>query len=151
MKTDIHRREQGLSLIELVIVMAIVGIVGSLAMSFYTDYSSTAKTAKTISDLRTMSFAISGYYRSHHHYPPSLAAIGAQLQDQWGRNYIYYDIADGGTQTRKDKNLTPINTDFDLYSMGPDGLTSLPLTAKASKDDIVRANNGNYFGPASEY
>ena len=45
----------------------------------------------------------------------------------------------------------PINSDFDLYSMGPDGESSPPLTAKSSRDDIVRANNGNFIGTAQGY
>jgi len=45
----------------------------------------------------------------------------------------------------------PINTDFDLYSMGPDGRSAPPLTAKHSRDDIVRANDGAFIGLASDY
>jgi general secretion pathway protein G len=43
------------------------------------------------------------------------------------------------------------NTDYDLYSSGPDGASVGPLTAKASRDDILRANNGRFVGPASAY
>jgi general secretion pathway protein G len=52
---------------------------------------------------------------------------------------------------RKDRFLVPINTDYDLYSMGKDGRSSPPLTAKASRDDIIRANDGAYIGLASNY
>ena len=52
---------------------------------------------------------------------------------------------------RKDKNLVPINSDFDLYSMGPDGESVSPLTANSSRDDIVRGRNGDYIGNAAEY
>ena len=52
---------------------------------------------------------------------------------------------------RKDKNLVPLNTDFDLYSKGPDGASQKPLNAEASRDDIVRANNGAYVGKAEDY
>jgi general secretion pathway protein G len=54
-------------------------------------------------------------------------------------------------QLRKDRNLVPINTDFDLFSRGKDGQTNFPLTAQRSRDDIVRANNGGYIGLASDY
>ncbi|MEE8148540.1 MAG: hypothetical protein V3T24_13110, partial [Longimicrobiales bacterium] len=49
---------------------------------------------------------------------------------------------------RKDKFLVPINSDFDLYSLGSDGKSTPPLGAKASKDDIIRANDGSYMGIA---
>jgi general secretion pathway protein G len=52
---------------------------------------------------------------------------------------------------RKDRFLAPINTDFDLYSMGPDGESRPQLNAKPSRDDIVRAANGGFFGPAEEF
>ena len=54
-------------------------------------------------------------------------------------------------QLRKDKNLVPINTDYDLYSKGPDGKSVTPLTANSSRDDIIRANNGAYVGEAEDY
>jgi general secretion pathway protein G len=52
---------------------------------------------------------------------------------------------------RRDHFLVPVNTDFDLYSLGKDGLSQSPFTAAASQDDIVRANNGLYVGLVSEY
>ena len=52
---------------------------------------------------------------------------------------------------RKDKSLHPLNSDYDLYSMGPDGRSVSPLTAKASRDDIIRANNGGFIGVAEDY
>jgi general secretion pathway protein G len=74
-------------------------------------------------------------------------------KDPWGNPYQYTNVEDakGKGQARKNKNLVPINTDFDLYSMGPDGASVGPLTAKASRDDIVRANNGRFVGTAAEY
>lgn len=52
---------------------------------------------------------------------------------------------------RKDHALHPLNTDFDLYSCGKDGETAKPLTAQKSRDDIIRANDGQYIGLASNY
>jgi general secretion pathway protein G len=45
----------------------------------------------------------------------------------------------------------PVNSDFDLYSMGPDGQSKPPFTAAASRDDIVRASNGGFIGPVSDF
>jgi general secretion pathway protein G len=73
--------------------------------------------------------------------------------DPWGRPYVYLSFTGlkGKGQMRKDKNLVPINTQFDLYSVGADGKSVAPLTAAASRDDVVMANDDNYVGLASEY
>ncbi|MFZ0429542.1 MAG: prepilin-type N-terminal cleavage/methylation domain-containing protein [Acidobacteriota bacterium] len=52
---------------------------------------------------------------------------------------------------RRDRNLVPLNTRFDLYSQGKDGESRPPLTAKASWDDVLRANDGSFVGLASNY
>jgi general secretion pathway protein G len=57
----------------------------------------------------------------------------------------------GNGKARKDHSLVPLNTDYDLYSKGPDKASVSPLTAKSSRDDILRANNGRFVGPASSY
>lgn len=54
-------------------------------------------------------------------------------------------------QVRKDRFLAPINTDYDLYSLGPDGESRPQLNARESRDDIVRAANGSYFGVAEDF
>jgi general secretion pathway protein G len=74
--------------------------------------------------------------------------------DPWGNEYQYLNIraAGGGVGGfRKDGNLNPLNTDFDLYSMGADGSSAGPLSAKKSRDDIVRANNGAFIGLGEDY
>ena len=45
----------------------------------------------------------------------------------------------------------PVNSDYDLYSKGKDGKSQTPFTAKASQDDIVRANDGSFLGLVSDY
>jgi len=52
---------------------------------------------------------------------------------------------------RKDRFLHPINSDYDLYSMGKDGESVEPLTAKKSHDDVIRANDGGFVGLAAEF
>lgn len=57
----------------------------------------------------------------------------------------------GSGKPRKDHFLHPINSDFDIYSMGKDGDTVAPLTAKKSHDDIIRANDGGFYGLAANF
>ncbi len=73
--------------------------------------------------------------------------------DPWGHPYEYFNLitAKGNGQARKDKKLAPLNTDFDLYSVGPDGQTAASLVNKASRDDTVRARDGGFIGLASDF
>ena len=82
-----------------------------------------------------------------------IALLRGDLKDPWGNNYQYLNIetTTGLGKMRKDRFLVPLNTDFDLYSMGKDGDSQSPLTAEVSHDDIIRANDGEYIGIASEY
>ena len=43
-----------------------------------------------------------------------------------------------------------VNSDYDLYSRGADGLTAPGLTSPTGSDDIIRAQNGMYVGIAIE-
>ena len=47
--------------------------------------------------------------------------------------------------------LAPLNSDFDLYTVGPDGITHASLGNSASRDDIVRARDGGFIGTAEEF
>ncbi len=79
----------------------------------------------------------------------SLASPGPNL-DPWGNPYQYVNYANGGIP-RQGAFLVPLNTTFDLFSMGKDGLTQVPLTAAESWDDIVRGYDGAYVGLSSMY
>jgi general secretion pathway protein G len=52
---------------------------------------------------------------------------------------------------RTDMFGVPINTYFDLYSMGADGQTTLSLSSTQSQDDVIWANDGTYLGLGSNY
>ena len=52
---------------------------------------------------------------------------------------------------RKDRFLVPINSDFDLYSIGKDGQSAAPLTALHSHDDVIRASDGGFYGLAKNF
>lgn len=148
---QLRKHIYGLSLIELMIAIAILGIVGSLATQTYSDYTLSSRINNAVMQIRATELLIYDYRKSERRNPVNLAEVGVTALDPWGNPYQYLDIMGGGKTTRKDKNLTPINSDFDLYSTGPDGSSALPLTAKQSLDDIVRANDGAYVGVASGY
>lgn len=52
---------------------------------------------------------------------------------------------------RRDRYMFPLNTDYDLFSLGPDHQTATSLGEGIGLDDVIRANNGGFFGRASDY
>jgi general secretion pathway protein G len=153
-RTRINSNQAGFTLIEILIASGILVVIASIAVVGYRGYVETTKVNIAINQLTEMSIALSDYGSDNASFPDSLAEIGLDaLLDPWGNPYQYLNIAaaPGNGKVRKDHNLVPLNTDFDLYSMGPDGKSVSPLTAKASRDDIIRANNGSYIGPAADY
>ena len=157
MKLFRRHKSFGLTLIELILVIAIIGTLTAIAVPVYTGYVTNARNQAAIADIRTISLVIERYRadRNDVSLPNTLADINfANYLDPWGRPYQYLNIqalGGGCGPCRKDQFIVPINTDYDLYSMGKDGQSTSPLTAKVSKDDIVRANNGEYIGLAYGY
>jgi len=145
---------RGLTVVELMLVLAVVGVLASLAVSGWNGWRNKVRNQKAQADIIAISAAVDAYWNDNSSYPASLAAVGrGGMKDPWGRAYVYVPLnlpADTG-KARKDHSLVPLNTDFDLYSKGADGATAGPLTAKASKDDILRANNGRYIGLGADY
>lgn len=130
------------------------GII-SPAVYFYIDQAKTQSTEEVIAE---MSQDIDDFYSRNGEYPDSLEDVYGEGQiplDEWGNPYQYLRIEGGSVKgkgkLRKDRNLVPINSDYDLYSMGPDGQSTSPLTANISKDDIVRGRNGDFIGVAEDY
>jgi len=148
--------EQGFTLLELLIVVAILATLTAIALPGMAYYVDKTRNQVAISDLRNISLDILVYYQENNAYPDSLDDIGrSAARDPWGNPYEYLRI-DGGNeqgmgQYRKNRNMVPVNTDYDLYSKGKDGKSAKPFTSDLSQDDIVRCNNGSYFGLVSNY
>lgn len=146
------RNNRGLTLIELLAVLAVIGVLATIAVLIYANFDNQARIARAIADIAILSSEISTFETLNERLPNNLAEINrATFLDPWGRPYEYLNFALGAGQERKDHALHPINTDFDLYSKGKDGDSQAPLTASASRDDIVRANDGQFIGLASNY
>ena len=151
-----YRARAGFTLIEVMVSVAIIAVLAAIATPFYMRHRERAIYTVVIVDLKNIETAAMLYVTNHGEYPDTLAQAGmANMRDPWGNPYQYLRIDGAGMKgkgnMRKDHFMVPVNTDFDLYSMGPDGQSKAPFTAKASRDDIVRAFNGAYIGKVSEF
>jgi len=146
------RSNRGLTLIELLIVLAVIGILASIGLALYYSYSYQAQVARAVADVANISSEIKTFEAMNLRLPTSLAEVNREtFRDPWGNPYGYLDIENGGGKPRRDGKLKPINTDFDLYSMGLDGDFKEKLDSKESLDDIVRAFDGQFIGLAEKF
>ena len=146
----------GFSLIELLIALVVAALLLSFAIPAYNGHVERANTAKAIGDINGLSLAIDRFrLNNDDRVPDSLDDLGMQVPlDPWGRAYQFLNIIDGDPDpgaVRKDGALNPLNSDFDLYSLGADGVTQTALNGAKARDDIVRANDGAYIGRAKDY
>jgi general secretion pathway protein G len=79
--------------------------------------------------------------------------------DSWGKAYVSLNLIDDepgkdrlkDVDKRKDHKENPINTLYDLYSKGKDGLSKQQLDNKESVDDVILAHDGAFIGLASDF
>jgi general secretion pathway protein G len=143
-----------MTLIELMLVLAMVAVLAAVALPMYESYRERVRQSLAIQDITVLQVVIKRYATDSGSYPASLAVVGnGGKLDPWGRPYVYQELISVGSisKARKDRKFNPINSDFDLYSLGRDGASRQQLTNKLSLDDIVRANDGKYVGLASGY
>lgn len=147
-------RRTGLTLIEAMLVLAILGVVLGIALPKYADYRDRVNQNTAIQDIAVIQAQIRLHRQSTGGYPATLDEVGSGNRlDPWGRPYVYLDLTSvkGKGKSRKDHKLNPLNSDFDLYSVGKDGVSKTQVTNKESLDDIVRALDGAYIGLASKF
>ena len=148
-----RRSQHGVTLTELTIVATLAALLASVGFPLYRGYIERAQVTRAISDIGTLSLHLYRWQLANRDFPQTLAEAGLDPGiDPWGNPYRYLEISQARIgEVRRDRNLRPINNDFDLYSMGKDGDTQTQLQARKARDDIVRASNGNFYGMAKDY
>jgi general secretion pathway protein G len=149
-----NRRHFGFTLVEVLIAVSLVGVLAAIAIPKYNNYRDRMDQSKAITGIRILQTLITDYFASGGTYPASLADVGnANLLDPWGRPYVYVDLTSvqGNGMARKDHKFNPINSDYDLYSTGKNGVSKTQLTQKDRLDDIVRGRDGQFVGLAGDF
>jgi general secretion pathway protein G len=145
---------KGFTLIEVMISIALIGTLSAIAIPSFIGYREKANNMKALDELHAIETSIIYFYTKTFRYPDSLAEVSPVIPlDPWGIPYQYARI-NGGVKDghfRKDKFFKPVNTDFDLYSMVKDKVTNASFDDKKSLDDVVRAENGQFYGLAGDH
>jgi general secretion pathway protein G len=160
LQTPVSTRDKitrGFTIIELLLVVAIIGTLLVVALPGFKRMTDRARVTQAASDIATMGNKLTDHFVDYGQYPETLEELDKpKLYDPYGFPYEYLvifgkDKSEIQGKWRKDRFLVPLNYDFDLYSVGRDGSTAAPLTAEASYDDVIRANNGKFIDIASKY
>lgn len=123
-----RQRNQGFTLIEVMVVIAILGILGALVVPRVMDRPDEARLVKVQSDLQAIESALNLYRLDHSAYPTTEQGLEALVQkptqgpipetfpeggymssvpeDPWGKPYVY--LRDGAGR-------------FEVLSLGADG------------------------------
>ncbi|MEM6580347.1 MAG: pilin [Pseudomonadota bacterium] len=72
----IQKKQQGFTLIELMIVIAIVGILAAIALPAYQDYTVRAKVSEALARLAEAKTSVSEYYSANGFFPADSTAAG---------------------------------------------------------------------------
>lgn len=149
-------RAKGFGLLELMVVLVVLTLLTTLALPAYDGYAQRARVAAAVGDISGLSLEVEKFrLKNNGRIPATLEEMGVVIPlDPWNQPYEFLNIPAAGPgkgKVRKDGKLNPLNTDFDLYSIGRDGMSTGPLSAKHSRDDIVRANNGAFIGLGEDY
>jgi general secretion pathway protein G len=168
---------QGLTLLELMIVIAIIGILSGIAIPLYFGQIEKARNIKAVAELDNLQLEIKNFELDYGRLPESLEEVkSGGLTDPWGHSYRYLNFdaiqnaSGSGNQPkgnaqgwakngkagdensiRLDQFGDPLNSDYDIYSCGKNGKSAPSIDDPLSRDDIIRGRDGAFIGPASQF
>ena len=150
------RAPAGFTVLELFFAVAVASILTAIAIGQFSRFIERSRVESAKADIAMLSVEIERFRnrdRLDGPYPRSLAEIGrADLRDPWGRPYHYVDLTTTNKgAARKDRRLNPLNSDFDLFSAGKNGVYKSQVSQKDSLDDVIRARSGAYIGLAADF
>lgn len=127
---NIQKKQQGFTLIELMIVIATVGILAAIALPAYQDYTIRAKMSEALANLAEGKTSVSEYYATNGYFPDDADAAGINPSPDTDIVVSLVYTSTGGepslTAVIRD-SATPDNTE---YEFGLSGYTDAGFTLR---------------------
>ena len=148
---------RGMTFLEVSVAAAGVMTMFAIAVPSLEVAREDMRVHEAVTDITVIQFAVTKYELRYGTIPADTAALNLAedvATDPWGHPYVYLNYATpdpADADPRKDQFLKPINTAYDVYRTGPDGLTHRNLSNTRARDDIVRAVDGGYIGVAEDF
>ena len=126
MTMGIVSNQRGMTLIELVVVMAIILVLGTISLTLYHNVQSRARVAKAQADTQTMASAVGAYQAHMGQVPAALAELSIAQTNDAGQVAGPFMAADP---------MPPAGWTYGYTTGGPSGYT---ITASGDSTTITR-------------
>ena len=146
------RFQHGFTLGETLLATALLAVSADAALAQISGQIERTRIEQAKQEITRIGVEIEAYRVRHQELPGSLADLGSAAPlDPWGHTYEYVNFDARGTVGQRTFEGLPVNSDYDLYSRGADDRTDVNLRSETARDDIVRARDGAYVGPAADF
>ena len=146
------RFQHGFTVGETLLATALLAVSVNAALAHISARIEQTRIERAKDEITRIGVEIEAYRARHHELPVSLIDLDATVPlDPWGHPYEYVNFDARGTVGQRTFEGLPVNSYYDLYSRGADGRTDVNLRSEMARDDIVRARDGAYVGPASDF
>lgn len=141
-------RQTGFTFVELAAAIGVVGVISASALHFYRSHREASRQLQAVAEIGAIAAGLKLRWEDDHAFPEGLATTQTPAPiDPWGHPYAYHRVPARGVEgPAKDGSLALLNSDFDLYSVGPDGRTDMDVNHRYSADDVLRAHDGATIG-----
>jgi len=146
------RFQHGFTVGETLLATALIAFTVDAALARISTQIEQTRIERAKDQISRIGVEIEVYRARRHELPGSLTDLDSAVPlDPWGHPYEYVNFDAHGTVGQRTFEGLPVNSDYDLYSRGADGRTEVNLRSETARDDIVRARDGAYVGPASDF
>ena len=144
-----NRKQQGFTLIELMIVVAIIGILAAIAIPAYQDYTIRAKVSEGVNAVAGAKTAVADSWNSQGVFPADNDLAGLSAATDYATDYV-----NSVTAASADGTTATITVQFNGTALGITGTPDVVFTGTANPAggvewDCTGGSLANKYRPAN--